>query len=61
MMGFLETKGVQEAVFRRKAAKSAPKGGRVHGPFSLKSGVMRRPRADANCLHFHAPLQVAIQ
>jgi hypothetical protein len=38
MMGFLETKGVQEAVFRRKAAKSAPKGAAFTALLALKAG-----------------------
>jgi hypothetical protein len=41
MMGFLDRKWALKGCFPKKAAKNAPKKGRVGRPFSPKAGPMR--------------------
>src|ERR1700682_5265536 len=52
MMGFLKTKRRSGSCFQTKSSKKRAKRGRVHGPFSLKATVMRRPRGGP-----HSPRQ----
>src|SRR3979409_291078 len=48
IMGFLNQNGVYRLLFRRKAAKTRPKGS-VHSPFSAKATEMRSPLAALGC------------